>query len=66
VLLYCYSVTRLLAGYWIDAFAAAMLGLATVFSYLHNDYLSAVITALCTGVCFGVAFARWARSRTWE
>jgi hypothetical protein len=59
-------VTRFFAGFWIDGFAAVMLGIATAFSYAHGEYLGAVITALCTGVCLGVAFARWARSRTWE
>jgi hypothetical protein len=59
-------ILRVFASYWIEGFATVMLGVATVFTYLHGDYLSAVINALCSGVCLGLTFARWARSRTWE
>jgi hypothetical protein len=48
---------------WVDCFAAVMLSLTTIFSYLHGEYGGAVISALSAGLVGGMVFTRWAMRR---
>lgn len=47
-------------GLWVEWFATAMLLVTTVFSYMYEQYATAVVAAACFG---GMTFARavWRR-----
>jgi hypothetical protein len=48
-------VTRTL---WMESATATMLLVTTVFSYLHEQYATAVIAAVCTGLVGGMLITR--------
>lgn len=54
---------KLFARDWVDAFAAVMLSLTCMFSYINREYDAAVVTALCAGLVGGMVFTRWAMRR---
>ena len=54
---------RVLAGPWVERYAAGALWLTTVVNWVYGDWQPAVITAGCAGIVTGIAFARWARER---
>lgn len=49
---------RVLASTWIECFGCVMLVVTTVFSYLHENYATAVIAGVCAGFVGGVAVTR--------
>jgi hypothetical protein len=54
---------RVFARDWVDCFAAVMLSLTSMFSYVHEAYGTAVVSALCAGLVGGMVFTRWAIRR---
>ena len=50
-------------GAWIEWFAAAMLGVTTVFAFGNQQYGVAVIAAVCAGLVAGVQLGVWAGRR---
>ena len=54
---------KVLTGTWIEWFAAAMLLVTTVFSFLYDQYGTAVIAAVCAGLVAGMQLGVWAASR---
>ena len=45
---------RTLTGVWIEVFAAAMLGVTAVFSFMYEQYATAMIAAVCCGLVAGM------------
>jgi hypothetical protein len=47
----------------VEWFATAMLLVTTVFSYMYEQYTTAVVAAACFGIVGGMTFARavWRR-----
>jgi hypothetical protein len=54
---------RIFARDWVECFAAVMLSLTSIVSYLHESYGTATIAALCAGLVAGVQFGKWAVRR---
>ena len=54
---------KTLTGTWIEWFAAAMLGVTTVFSWMHDQHGTAVVAAACAGVVAGLQLGVWAARR---
>jgi hypothetical protein len=50
---------RVFARDWVECFAVVMLSLTTVFSFLNENYGTAVIWGVCTGLVAGMQFAKW-------
>lgn len=49
---------------WVECFAATMLSLTSIVSFLNGAYGTAVIAAMCAGLIAGMQFAKWVyRSR---
>jgi hypothetical protein len=48
------SVVRRLIGTWLEAIAAAMLGVLALFSFAHEQYGLAAIASACAGLVVGV------------
>ena len=50
-------------GLWVEWFATAMLLVTTVFSYMYEQYGTAVVAAACFGIVGGMTFTRalWRR-----
>jgi hypothetical protein len=54
---------RIFARDWVECFAAGMLSLTSIVSYLNESYGTAVIAAMCAGLVAGMQLTKWAMRR---